>query len=224
MEALQMAGGMLAVFLRTAHEVYSQMPMLQQYLVWLVLGVIVSVALLRRSHRYLSRTFHRLASAGTPQPFPELPPMTIYAGFWRRVSALVLDMCFWYLIVMLPLLYLFFGNLTGLPDTPDDVYRYGTLGIVIENIIPLILWFGFLLYKQATPGKMLIKAYIADAKTGGKPGLLQLFILYIGYFVSALPLGLGFFWAGWNRKKQGWHNLLSRTVVLQRVVDPDAAK
>jgi uncharacterized RDD family membrane protein YckC len=32
---------------------------------------------------------------------------------------------------------------------------------------------------------------------------------------SALILGLGFFWAGWNREKQSWHDKIAGTVMVK---------
>jgi uncharacterized RDD family membrane protein YckC len=39
-------------------------------------------------------------------------------------------------------------------------------------------------------------------------------VRYLGYFVSALPLGLGFFWVAWDKRKQGFHDKLAKTVVI----------
>ena len=65
----------------------------------------------------------------------------------------------------------------------------------------------------------MIRASIVDAKTGGKPSLGQLVGRYFSYFLSALPLGLGIFWVGWDAKKQGWHDKLAGTLVV-RPADP----
>jgi uncharacterized RDD family membrane protein YckC len=34
-------------------------------------------------------------------------------------------------------------------------------------------------------------------------------------FVSALVLFLGFFWAGWSRQKQSWHDRIAGKVVIR---------
>jgi uncharacterized RDD family membrane protein YckC len=38
---------------------------------------------------------------------------------------------------------------------------------------------------------------------------------YLGYFVSTIPFGLGLFWIGWDKRKQGWHDKLAGTVVIR---------
>lgn len=60
--------------------------------------------------------------------------------------------------------------------------------------------------KSAKIGKMPLKEKVEDVKTR-KPALsLQFIVRYQGYYVSALPLGLGFIWIAFDKKKQGWHD------------------
>lgn len=73
---------------------------------------------------------------------------------------------------------------------------------------------------SSSPGKRLFKTKIVDAGSGAPISDRQIILRLIGYFISALPLFLGFFWISWNRKRQGWHDLIANTVV---VVTPDPA-
>lgn len=73
----------------------------------------------------------------------------------------------------------------------------------------------FWIYRQATPGKMAIGARIVDAATGGKPFPSQLVGRYLAYFLSAIPMLLGFIWAGVHPRKQGFHDMLAGTVVVR---------
>ncbi len=34
--------------------------------------------------------------------------------------------------------------------------------------------------------------------------------------VSYFPIGLGFLWAAFSRKKQGWHDMVAKTYVVRR--------
>jgi len=36
----------------------------------------------------------------------------------------------------------------------------------------------------------------------------------VGYFIAFLPVGLGFFWIIWDKRKQGWHDKIAGTVVV----------
>ncbi len=69
--------------------------------------------------------------------------------------------------------------------------------------------------KQATFGKMAIRAKIVDANTGGVPTTRQDIIRYFGYLVSLLPLGLGYLWIAFDSRKQGFHDKLAGTVVVR---------
>src|SRR5687768_18471491 len=66
----------------------------------------------------------------------------------------------------------------------------------------------------ATPGKIALGVKIVDAATGGRPSLGRLVLRFLGYLVSALPLYLGFLWAAVDRRKQGWHDKIGLTVVI----------
>jgi len=72
----------------------------------------------------------------------------------------------------------------------------------------------FWVYKNSTPGKMLFKSDIVDAKTLSAPSISQNIIRYLAYFISLLPLGLGFIWIAFDKRKQGWHDKLAGTVVI----------
>jgi uncharacterized RDD family membrane protein YckC len=38
----------------------------------------------------------------------------------------------------------------------------------------------------------------------------------MGYFISGLALGMGFFWIGLDKRKQGWHDKMANTVVIRK--------
>jgi uncharacterized RDD family membrane protein YckC len=59
---------------------------------------------------------------------------------------------------------------------------------------------------------------VVDAATGAPPSTLRLVIRLLCYVVSALPFYLGFLWAAFDRRKQGWHDKIAGTVVIQ---EPD---
>ena len=73
---------------------------------------------------------------------------------------------------------------------------------------------GFWRYCGATPGKIALGIRIVDAASGAPPSSLRLALRFIGYFVSAFPLYLGFLWIALDRRKQGWHDKIARTVVI----------
>jgi uncharacterized RDD family membrane protein YckC len=57
---------------------------------------------------------------------------------------------------------------------------------------------------------------IKIVKTDGTPVTsVEALVRYIGYWASAIPLGLGFLWVAWDSGKQGWHDKIAGTCVVR---------
>ncbi|MGQ5525290.1 RDD family protein [Chitinimonas sp. PSY-7] len=134
-----------------------------------------------------------------------------YIGFWLRVVASIIDSILT-VMVTLPLLIAVYG-MVYLESTE---IIHGPMEILISWVLPAVAVVLFWIIKQATPGKMVISACIVDAETGGQASNGQLLIRYLGYFIAAIPLGLGLFWIAFDRRKQGWHDKLAGTVVVHK--------
>ena len=133
-----------------------------------------------------------------------------YVGFWKRTVAGLVD-TFLILLVIFPILIWVYG----IEYLNNEHLEKGSFDFIINYVFPTIAVILLWKYYQATPGKMIFKATIVDAKTGGKPSLRQLIIRYLGYIISTIPLGLGIFWVAFDKKKQGFHDKLANTVVVQ---------
>lgn len=146
-----------------------------------------------------------------------------YAGFWVRVWASIIDTVLFGLLLM-PVFALTMGDAQWSSIERDGMHAStmslqsmgmsGWVSVLLNYILPAIVVIIFWTYKSATPGKLLLKIRIVDAKTGGKPSTVQWLIRYIGYYVSAFVFMLGFIWVGFDRRKQGWHDKLASTVVI----------
>ena len=136
-----------------------------------------------------------------------------YVGFWKRTVAVLVD-TFLIILVTLPILIWVYG----IEYLNNEHMEKGSLDFIINYVFPTIVVILLWKYYQATPGKMIFKATIVDAKTGGKPTLKQWIIRYLGYFVSLLPFGLGYFWVAFDKKKQSFHDKLAKTLVIQSKV------
>jgi len=137
-----------------------------------------------------------------------------YAGFWIRAGASVIDALL-LMIVLLPLMFFIYGEEYF---TSEDLV-VGAADLILNYILPIVIIIWFWLRFQATPGKMATKLTILDASTGGPMNFRQAIIRYIGYIISTLPLGLGYIWVGFDKRKQGWHDKLANTVVIRSTVD-----
>lgn len=134
-----------------------------------------------------------------------------YTGFWLRTGAAIIDTLVLMLITV-PLLLAIYGR-----DYWDyKGFIYGPADFVVSYVLPAILIVALWCKLGATPGKMAIGATIVDARTGAKPTVTQSIIRYVGYYVSMIGLLLGYFWIGFDPRKQGWHDKLAGTVVVRR--------
>ena len=133
-----------------------------------------------------------------------------YVGFWKRTVAGLVD-TFLILLVIFPILI----RVYGIEYLNNEHMEKGSFDFIINYVFPTIAVILLWKYYQATPGKMIFKATIVDAKTGGNPSLSQLIFRYLGYIISTIPLGLGIFWVAFDKKKQGFHDKLANTVVVQ---------
>ncbi len=105
------------------------------------------------------------------------------------------------------------------PEIINAMLKFGLLKKYIADMLVIMTVYAVMILpfwfkKQATPGKMLIRAKIADAKTLLEPSKTQLVMRYLGYPVSVVPLFLGLFYGSFHRKRQSWHDLLAGTVVI----------
>ncbi|WP_087026318.1 RDD family protein [Thaumasiovibrio subtropicus] len=132
-----------------------------------------------------------------------------YASRGRRILASIIDSLL-IMVATVPLLLMFYGTEYY---TSDQVF-FGTADAIINYILPLVAVIGFWVYCQATPGKLGMKMIIVDANTGGKPSIGQYIIRYLGYIIATIPLGLGLFWVLWDKRRQGWHDKMAKTVVV----------
>ena len=138
-----------------------------------------------------------------------------YAGFWRRLMALFLDTTL-FTILSAPLMYLLIGHeyFFWLAGNDARLSEATDFFLFLHSIVFIILIFGFWNLMSSTPGKMLMGCQIVDAKTLQPMSHKQALIRLGGYFVSALPFYLGFVWAAYDKKKQGLHDKLAKTLVL----------
>ncbi len=136
----------------------------------------------------------------------------VYAGFWIRLCAHVIDTVL-VLLITIPALISVYGVDSIIQS--DQVFL-GPMDFFITVVLPGTAVVLFWVYRQATPGKMAISAKIVDAVTGEKPSTGQCIGRYFAYIPSALVFLLGFIWIAFDARKQGWHDKLAGTVVVRR--------
>jgi uncharacterized RDD family membrane protein YckC len=130
-----------------------------------------------------------------------------YAGFWQRAAAFVID---WLIVtvILVPVMVVVFGMRKISLDPAEHSWDLLAFLAIAVAVI------GFWRYCGATPGKLALAVKIVDAATGQPPTTGRLVVRFLGYFVSALPFYLGFLWVAVDRRKQGWHDKIAGTVVV----------
>ncbi|WP_400162620.1 RDD family protein [Brevibacillus sp. TJ4] len=132
-----------------------------------------------------------------------------YAGFWIRVAALFLDSLF-----LLGTSLLIFQPLRR---------ALGFSSALFSVVDGLEVAFGFLYaclltwWSGQTLGKMVFGIRVVTTGQAARQTLSfgQVVLREVlGKTLSAIPFGLGYLWAGWTKRKQGWHDLIANTYVV----------
>lgn len=136
-----------------------------------------------------------------------------YAGFGRRAAAFLIDMIFF--SVLSTILHTLLFGMSGLQVlvTEAGVQVFSSRGWLEQLLImaiTVLMWIKFL----GTPGKLLMGCHVVDATTQRALSIPQALVRYVSYIVSAIPLGLGFLWVLGDKRKQGFHDKLAKSVVI----------
>jgi len=181
--------------------------------------------------------------AGTaPSPAPGSPappaavsphwrpaPPTLYAGFWLRLVAYLVDKVILGvpIFVIAVLVFLGAGGMqvlreirpNGEPSPQFVAFLLTTIGTTV--LVALVgYWIYYAYFEssdwQATPGKRLLNLYVTNLE--GKP-------LSFGHasgrffarlITNLIPLGIGYILAGVTEKKQALHDMIAGCLVLRR--------
>jgi uncharacterized RDD family membrane protein YckC len=135
----------------------------------------------------------------------------IYAGFWWRVLAVLIDavVC-WFLVVALA----FIAGI-GLSTTLQDHDSFYAVGQLIGLVGPFLYYAGFECSGMCgTPGKWMCSIKVVDEK-GEQISFGRAVGRNLGKYVSGLILGIGFMMAGWTHRKQALHDKMAGTLVVR---------
>jgi uncharacterized RDD family membrane protein YckC len=155
----------------------------------------------------------------------------VYAGFWLRFVAYIIDgvICgFAFLVLLVPLFILtgagtVLGKITSGENISDDVATFMGLGFLFGffGIIFLIGWLYFALSEssswQATLGKKMLNLKVTDLS--GQPiSFGRASGRYFSKIITGLiPLMIGYILAGFTEKKQAIHDMIASCLVLRNV-------
>jgi len=137
----------------------------------------------------------------------------LYAGFWRRVLAFLLDrFLLGFVNFSLCIFYFFLSGMTWNSE------EWRTLFLTSTVFSFLLKWLYFTLLEssdlQATLGKTFIGIRVTDEQ-GRRISILKANARYWSKILSALTLGVGFLMAGFTRRKQALHDFVAGTLVVR---------
>lgn len=133
-----------------------------------------------------------------------------YVGFWKRVLAALIDSLILVMVFLAIALAIYGREYIRLANEGRTI----VFDIIVQGVLPALAAILFWRFRGATPGKMLLSAKIVDAETLGAPSTGKLVGRYFAYILSSFFM-LGFIWIAFDKRKQGWHDKLAGTVVIQ---------
>ncbi len=163
--------------------------------------------------------------------------MTIYkfAGFWRRFVAYLIDSTIiaivFFVLFTIAMVAFLFGVMSvdsseWLADLADPTKLFSMSILILMLLIALMIAYFTYFHGTTgrTPGKMLLGLQVISVD--GAPITYGIaFLRAVGYLVSSLlfTIPVGFIWAAFDKKKQGWHDKIADTVVIIREQENQSA-
>jgi uncharacterized RDD family membrane protein YckC len=166
-----------------------------------------------------------LAVSGAATPAEQVRPIpapsrqaaslspVLYAGFWRRVAAFLIDrFLLGFVNVSLCVFYIFLSGM----DWNGEEWRTLSLASAVFGF--LLKWLYYTLLEssamQATLGKAVIGIRVTDEQ-GRRITLLRANARYWAKILSVLTFGVGYLMAGFTRRKQALHDFVAGTLVVR---------
>lgn len=144
----------------------------------------------------------------------------VYAGFWKRVAASIIDSfvtTFIMWILMIPLFLVIGGGIEAMASVNDGsnvllsvVYYLTSLGIPLVYMA----WMHSS-SNQATLGKMAVGIKVVRSD-GERISFLRGIGRYFAYILSSLLLFIGLIMAGFTERKQALHDFICDTLVVDK--------
>ncbi len=135
----------------------------------------------------------------------------VYAGFWQRFLATLIDGIL--VNVIGGILALILGFTLGVFGASESASGAGSLLGMFVGISYYVIMTS---QKGATLGKQALGLRVQNIETGQNLDVVSAILReVVGKFISCLVLLLGYFWMLWDDKKQTWHDKIAKSVVVK---------
>ncbi len=93
--------------------------------------------------------------------------------------------------------------------------REGTVSSIVTFLIGITYnWYFLTQQNGQTIGKRVMG--IRVVKINDRPlEAADVIVRYVGYYINSFVFGLGWIWAAFDNRKQGWHDKLASTLVVK---------
>jgi uncharacterized RDD family membrane protein YckC len=154
------------------------------------------------------------------------PGQRTYAGFWVRVLARVIDS----FIIGIPLTIILFvllaigGGLAATTSNADANAQNAAAGVfsglfILFYLIAIVASIAYWVYFWGTTGQTfgmkMLKLQVVDANTGAPIGIGRALVRWLMTIVNSWACYIGWIWVAFDARKQGWHDKVANSVVLQ---------
>lgn len=136
---------------------------------------------------------------------------TRYGGFWVRFLAIIIDG------IIVSAVTRPFTNL--IPNPSYDLGWGSGVSQSISSLSTLISWAYYVIMTKnygATLGKMVFGLKVETYEGKNVDWVTAILREVVGKAISAIALLLGYIWAGFDPKKQAWHDKIAKTYVVYR--------
>ena len=151
---------------------------------------------------------------------PQLPATVVYAGFWRRALAAVIDG-----VIFTPLILITgVGAAVAIPIVTKhrNDLAVGFLVAGYFFVIAVAIIGGWLYYTlmesskhRSTLGKMAAGIAVTDLN-GNRISFARANGRYFGKWISGMTFYIGFIMAGFTEKKQALHDIIAGCLVVRK--------
>lgn len=146
------------------------------------------------------------------------------ARFGRRYIAFLLDIIFLEVLGIFATMPLVNQADRGLAEililwsVVGEISPEGVSLVTLYCLVLGLLWgmyfVGFTAVCGQTPGKRIMGLHVVNENGSPVDWDAASIRFFIGYPVSLLPLGLGFYWALVDKNNQAWHDKIAGTLVI----------
>jgi len=136
------------------------------------------------------------------------------AGFWKRLAAIFID-SFLLTLIAFVLMFVLGFFIGGMMSEPEMIAKISNFGMLLNVVV---VWLYFALQesseRQATFGKRVLGICVTS-KDGSRLSFAQATVRYFSKYLSSILL-IGFIMAAFTKNKQGLHDMIADTLVVNR--------